>query len=72
MSNRLKLKNSEVISTKFVFLFAYTAVGVMKNLDTKKQLEFNFCFTVLAFIDRRFSKLNKDFIAINRISRTPV
>jgi hypothetical protein len=46
--------------------------GVLKNLSWKEHLMFNFCFTAIAFIGWRFSKKNKDFIAINRLSRTPV
>jgi len=46
--------------------------GILKNLNWQEHLLFNICFTVFAFIGWRFSKVNKDFIAINRISRTPV
>jgi hypothetical protein len=46
--------------------------GVLNSLGWKEHLVFNICFTVLAFIGWRSSKKNKDFIAINRISRTPV
>src|SRR5688572_25545563 len=46
--------------------------GVMNSLGWQEHLVFNICLTGLAFIGWRFSKTNKDFIAINRISRTPV
>jgi hypothetical protein len=74
MSNRLKLNISEIISATF-FLFVYTAVSKMidrellANVLNRSPLVF---LTGLAFIGWKFSKINKDFIAINRISRTPV
>jgi hypothetical protein len=46
--------------------------GILNSLGWKEHLIFNLCFTTLAFMGWRFSKMNKDFIAINRISRTPV
>lgn len=46
--------------------------GVLNKLNWHEHLAFNICFTGLALMGWRFSKLNKDFIAINRISRTPV
>ena len=46
--------------------------GVLNSLGWKEHLVFNIFLTALAFIGWTFSKTNKDFIAINRISRTPV
>jgi hypothetical protein len=46
--------------------------GVVSSLDWKEHLVFNCCVTLVACIGWKLSKTNKDFIAINRISRTPV
>ena len=46
--------------------------GVLKELTWRQHLLFNIFFTVVAFAGWFLSKRNKDFIAINRISRTPV
>jgi len=79
---RIGLLLSALLMSLFTLYIAYMLLftpalpcscgGVLKNLGWKEHLVFNSCFTVLAFISWRFSKTNKDFIAINRISRTPV
>lgn len=73
---------STFLMTAFTFYIAYMLLfiphlpcscgGVLKNMTWKQHLVFNSCFMLLAFIGWRISKSNKDFIAINRISRTPV
>ena len=79
---RLGLLFSTLLMSLFTLYIAYMLMftshlpcscgGVLNNLGWKEHLLFNICFTGFAFIGWRFSKTNKDFIAINRISRTPV
>ena len=79
---RLGFLFAALLMTLFTLYIAYMLLftpelpcscgGVLKNLDWPEHLLFNICFAVVAFIGWRFSKANKDFIAINRISRTPV
>lgn len=79
---RLGLLFAALLMSLFTLYIAYMLIftpelpcscgGVLKNLDWPEHLLFNICFTVIAFVGRGFSKINKDFIAINRISRTPV
>lgn len=46
--------------------------GVLKQMTWKQHLPFNICFTVLAAAGLWLYQKNKFFIAIDRISRTPV
>jgi len=46
--------------------------GVLAQLGWKKHLLFNIVLSMLAFVGWRLAPRNKIFIAINRVSRTPV
>lgn len=46
--------------------------GILKEMTWRQHLVFNVCFTALAFFAWFLLTKNKDFIAINRRSRTPV
>jgi hypothetical protein len=60
------------------YMIAYTPQlpcscgGVLKVLTWREHLLFNIFFTLLAFVGWLLTNKNKNFIAINRISRTPV
>lgn len=46
--------------------------GVLKQMSWSQHLAFNGLFTIMAGLGLWFYQTNKRFIAINRISRTPV
>jgi hypothetical protein len=56
----------------FVHHLPCSCGGVLKKLSWRQHLQFNMAFTVLSLCGYGIEKMNKRFIAINRISRTPV
>ena len=82
ISKRLGLFLSLILMTIFTFYIAHMLLfssdlpcscgGVLTGLGWKKHLVFNIILTILAIVGWRLASKNKVFIAINRISRTPV
>lgn len=73
---------STLLMTAFTFYIAYMLLfiphlpcscgGILNSMTWNQHLVFNIVITMLGIIGWRVSKLNKDVIAINRASRTPV
>lgn len=73
---------STLLMTAFTFYIAYMLLfiphlpcscgGILNSMTWNQHLVFNIVITMLGIIGWRVSKLNKDVIAINRTSRTPV
>jgi hypothetical protein len=81
-SRKLAFLFSTVLLTIFSLYITYMLIfsrdlpcscgGVLNGLGWKPHLVFNCCFIAIALAGWRLAKPHKDFIAINRLSRTPV